>query len=286
LGENGVGNISLIKVLLGENQPESCKVHLGTKTEVAYFDQLRNQLDEEKTVLDNIAHGSEFLDINGERKHALSYLQDFLFSAQRARTPVKALSGGERNRVLLARLFSRPSNVLVMDEPTNDLDIETLELLEERLAAYQGTLLLISHDRAFLDNVVTDTWAFMGDAVVEEFVGGYQDWLRQTENRSSKTVTRSTNSTEKAESAKSVLQNKEKATNTKRKLRYNEQRELEALPAKIADLEQEQQLLQDKLNDGSFYVNSPQEAVLVSQRLATIDEELLTLLERWTALES
>ena len=138
-------------------------LYLGTKVEVAYFDQLRNQLDEEKSVLENIAFGSDFLEINGERKHALSYLQDFLFSPQRARTPVKALSGGERNRVLLARLFSRPSNVLVMDEPTNDLDIETLELLEERLANYQGTLLLISHDRAFLDNVVTSTWAFMGN---------------------------------------------------------------------------------------------------------------------------
>ncbi|HNJ85128.1 MAG TPA: ATP-binding cassette domain-containing protein [Agitococcus sp.] len=286
LGENGVGKTSLIRVLLGENPPSAGTVHLGTKIEVAYFDQLRNQLDEEKTVLDNIAHGSEFLEINGERKHALSYLQDFLFSAQRSRTPVKALSGGERNRVLLARLFSRPSNVLVMDEPTNDLDIETLELLEERLAAYQGTLLLISHDRAFLDNVVTDTWAFMGDAVVEEFVGGYQDWLRQTENRRVKTNNKTTNTMEKTESAKPVLQNKEKPTNIKRKLSYNEQRELEALPSKIAALEQEQQLLQDKLNDSNFYVNSAQEAVLASQRLATIDEELLTLLERWTELES
>lgn len=282
LGENGVGKTSLIRVLLGDNPPSLGSVHLGTKIEVAYFDQLRNQLDEEKTVLDNIAHGSEFLEINGERKHALSYLQDFLFSPQRARTPVKALSGGERNRVLLARLFSRPSNVLVMDEPTNDLDIETLELLEERLAAYQGTLLLISHDRAFLDNVVTDTWAFMGDAVVEEFVGGYQDWLRQTENRRAKIVNKNTNSIEKVE----IAQNKEKATKPKPKLSYNEQRELEALPSKIAALEQEQQLLQHKLNDNNFYVNSPKEVVIVNQRLAVIDEELLTLLDRWTQLES
>jgi ATP-binding cassette subfamily F protein uup len=252
-------------------------VHVGTKLEVAYFDQLRNQLDDEKTVIENIAHGSDFIEINGERKHALSYLQDFLFSPQRARTPVKALSGGERNRVLLARLFSKPSNVLVMDEPTNDLDIETLELLEERLMAYQGTVLLISHDRAFLDNVVTDTWAFMGNSVVEEFVGGYQDWLRQTSNRSVK----ASNNT-----APQPLQNKEKSTNTKQKLSYNEQRELEALPKKIAGLEQEQQELQHQLNDVNFYAQHPENAVLASQRLGQIEEELLTLLERWTLLDA
>lgn len=280
LGENGVGKTSLIRAILGETPPAQGIVHTGTKLEIAYFDQLRNQLNEEKTVLENIAHGSDFLDINGERKHALSYLQDFLFSPQRARTPVKALSGGERNRVLLARLFSKPSNVLVMDEPTNDLDIETLELLEERLMAYQGTVLLISHDRAFLDNVVTDTWAFMGNAVVEEFVGGYQDWLRQTTARSDKKATPS------PENRANSSQNKEKSTNIKRKLSYNERRELEALPTQIATLEQEQQQLQHALNDVNFYTKQANEAILASQRLGQIEEQLLTLLERWTSLES
>jgi ATP-binding cassette subfamily F protein uup len=280
LGENGIGKTSLIRVILGENPAAEGEIHVGTKLEVAYFDQLRNQLDDEKTVIENIAHGSDFIEINGERKHALSYLQDFLFSPQRARTPVKALSGGERNRVLLARLFSKPSNVLVMDEPTNDLDIETLELLEERLMAYQGTVLLISHDRAFLDNVVTDTWAFMGNSVVEEFVGGYQDWLRQTSNRA---VKASNNS---AQTVTQPLQNKEKSTNTKQKLSYNEQRELEALPTKIAALEQEQQQLQHQLNDVNFYAQHPDNAVLASQRLGQIEEELLTLLERWTLLDA
>ena len=287
LGDNGIGKTSLIRVILGEDSAESGIVHLGTKVEVAYFDQLRNQLDEEKSVLENIAFGSDFLEINGERKHALSYLQDFLFSPQRARTPVKALSGGERNRVLLARLFSKPSNVLVMDEPTNDLDIETLELLEERLANYQGTLLLISHDRAFLDNVVTSTWAFMGNAVVEEFVGGYQDWLRQTIDRPSTATTRTSTNNPKAEPVVvTIAQNKEKVTNPKRKLSYNEQRELESLPKKIAALEQEQSTLQAKLDDAAFHSKQAAQALLASQRLAVIDEELLELLDRWTVLES
>ena len=209
-----------------------------------------------------------------------------MFSPQRARTPVKALSGGERNRVLLARLFSKPSNVLVMDEPTNDLDIETLELLEERLMAYQGTVLLISHDRAFLDNVVTDTWAFMGDGVVEEFVGGYQDWLRQTENRQNKANLKATKTAEKTQTDAADAQNKEKLTNTKAKLSYNERRELEALPKKIAALEQEQQLLQHQLSDANFYAKPAAEVLLTNQRLAAIEEELLVLLERWTILES
>ncbi|PTQ89693.1 ATP-binding cassette domain-containing protein [Agitococcus lubricus] len=287
LGENGVGKTSLIRALLGESPAASGQVKVGTKLEVAYFDQLRNQLDEEKSVLENIAHGSDFLDINGERKHALSYLQDFLFSPQRARTPVKALSGGERNRVLLARLFSKPSNVLVMDEPTNDLDIETLELLEERLMNYQGTLLLISHDRAFLDNVVTSTWAFMGNAVVEEFIGGYHDWLRQTAQKTVHSATKPHVSAQKNSIATPIAeQNKEKATISKRKLSYNEQRELDALPQKIAALEQEQHALQTKLNDADFFIKQAQDALQASQRLADIEEELLLLLERWTELES
>jgi ATP-binding cassette subfamily F protein uup len=284
LGENGVGKTSLIRVILGEDPAAGGQIKRGTKLEVAYFDQLRNQLDEEKSVLDNIAGGSDFIDINGERKHALSYLQDFLFTPQRARTPVKALSGGERNRVLLARLFSRPSNLLVMDEPTNDLDIETLELLEDKLDAYQGTLLLISHDRAFVDNVVTGSWAFMGDGRVEEFVGGYSDWLRQTAGRASPPVVAKPAGT--GSTPAPVAENKEKLSIPKKKLSYNDQRELAALPGRIAALETEQTGLQQRLDDSGLFVRDPEGALAATRRLAEIEEELLILLERWTELET
>ncbi len=183
LGANGSGKTTLLKLLLGELQPSSGSIHIGTKLEVAYFDQLRHQLDLEKTVIDNLAEGREFISIDGQNRHVLSYLGDFLFSPQRARTPVKALSGGERARLLLARLFSKPANLLVLDEPTNDLDVETLELLEEVLLGFAGTVLMVSHDRAFLDNVVTSTLVFQGDGEVREYVGGYQDWLRRESGR-------------------------------------------------------------------------------------------------------
>ena len=178
VGDNGVGKTTLIKAILGDI-PHQGTVKVGTQLEVAYFDQLRNQLDLEKSVSENVSEGSDFVDVNGQRRHIYSYLQDFLFSPERARTPVKALSGGERNRVLLAKLLLKPSNLIVMDEPTNDLDMVTLELLEEMLAEYKGTLLLISHDRAFMDNVVTSTWVFDGKGHIEEYVGGYQDYLMQ-----------------------------------------------------------------------------------------------------------
>ncbi|MDQ8037808.1 MAG: ATP-binding cassette domain-containing protein, partial [Pedobacter sp.] len=213
-------------------------------------------------------------------------LQDFLFSPQRARTPVKALSGGERNRLLLAKLFTRPANLLVMDEPTNDLDVETLELLEELLVSYNGTLLLISHDRAFLDNVVTSTWAFEGEGRVREYVGGYEDWLRQRRHDLVENIGR-----EKAVAAASPAAERpttEKAANPsreKKKLSYKEQRELEALPAQIAALETEQATLQQKLNDPQFFVTAAQEATAASERLAAIDDEMLALLERWENLE-
>jgi ATP-binding cassette subfamily F protein uup len=179
LGANGTGKTTLLKLMLGDLEPSSGKVESGTRLEVAYFDQLRHQLDLEKTVIENMAEGRDFIEIDGQNRHVLSYLGDFLFSPQRARTPVKALSGGERARLLLAKLFSKPANLLVLDEPTNDLDVETLELLEEVLAGFKGTVLMVSHDRAFLDNVVTSTLVFEGEGKVREYVGGYQDWIRQ-----------------------------------------------------------------------------------------------------------
>ena len=192
IGPNGCGKSTLLNLLLGRLAPDSGSIELGTRIEVAYFDQMRDQLDLDRTVLDNVAGGSDKIDINGKQKHVISYLQDFLFPAKRCRQPVRALSGGERNRLLLAKLFTRPANVLVMDEPTNDLDLETLELLEELLLEFDGTLLLVSHDRAFLDNVVTSTLVFEGEGRVNAYVGGYQDWLRQrapTEQRATKPAT-------------------------------------------------------------------------------------------------
>ncbi|HET8731495.1 MAG TPA: ATP-binding cassette domain-containing protein [Moraxellaceae bacterium] len=292
IGDNGMGKTTLVRALLGEIPVESGTIRHGTKIEVAYFDQLRTQLDEERSVMDNVAQGSDFIEINGTRKHALAYLQDFLFPPQRARTPVKALSGGERNRLLLARLFTRPANLLVMDEPTNDLDIETLELLEELLVNYSGTLLLISHDRAFLNNVVDSTWAFEGEGKVREYVGGYDDWLRQR-GSVSKTPARERQSGESAagsapgaESASPAPLAAAAAEKLRRKLSYKEQRELEALPGLVAALEAEQGALQSRLNDPDFFVRDANAATAAAARLSAIDEELLSLLERWEALEN
>lgn len=277
IGDNGVGKTTLVRALLGEIPLDSGQLRLGTKIEVAYFDQLRSQLDPEKSVLDNVVQGSDFIEVNGSRKHALAYLQDFLFSPQRARTPVKALSGGERNRLLLARLFTRPANLLVMDEPTNDLDMETLELLEELLVNYNGTLLLISHDRAFLNNVVSSTWVFEGEGKVREYVGGYDDWLRQRPAPGKETTPK-----EKPPTAAVMASTKE----NRKKLSYKEQRELDALPEKIAALEAEQARLQASLNDPGFYARTPDEAGAAATRLSAIEDELLALLERWEALEN
>ncbi|MCC2639219.1 MAG: transporter [Moraxellaceae bacterium] len=277
IGDNGVGKTTLVRALLHEIPVDAGQVRHGTKLEVAYFDQLRAQLDEEKSVLENVAQGSDFIEIKGERKHALSYLQDFLFSPQRARTPVKALSGGERNRLLLARLFTRPANLLVMDEPTNDLDVETLELLEELLVNYGGTLLLISHDRAFLNNVVSSTWAFEGEGCIREYVGGYDDWLRQRTPRGKEPVRADKSGAEARPAA---------AAKPRKKLSYKEQRELEALPESIAALEAEQARLQAQLSDATVFARAPEEAAAAVHRLALIDAELLGLLERWDALEN
>ncbi|MCH7335551.1 ATP-binding cassette domain-containing protein [Acinetobacter sp. NIPH 2699] len=277
VGDNGVGKTTLIKAILGAIE-HGGSVKTGTQLEVAYFDQLRNALDLEKSVMANVSEGSDFVDVNGNRRHIYSYLQDFLFSPERARTPVKALSGGERNRILLAKLLLKPSNLIVMDEPTNDLDMVTLELLEEMLSDYKGTLLLISHDRAFMDNVVTSTWVFDGKGNIDEYVGGYQDYLEQ---RPDQTVVDQKSDVKKAQ-AKA-----EAATAPKKvKLSYKDQRELEQLPAEMEKLEAEQTELSEKLADGSWFLHDANAATLASQRLAEIEELLLEKLERWDILEN
>lgn len=277
VGDNGVGKTTLIKAILGDI-PHQGTVKVGTQLEVAYFDQLRNQLDLEKSVSENVSEGSDFVDVNGQRRHIYSYLQDFLFSPERARTPVKALSGGERNRVLLAKLLLKPSNLIIMDEPTNDLDMVTLELLEEMLAEYKGTLLLISHDRAFMDNVVTSTWVFDGKGHIEEYVGGYQDYLMQRPDQ--KVVDQKADVKKAQAKAETVTMPK------KAKLSYKDQRELEQLPAEIEQLEAEQAQLNEKLADGSWFVTDADAATQASQRLSKIEELLLEKLDRWTELEA
>lgn len=276
VGDNGVGKTTLIKAILGD-LPHGGTVKVGTQLEVAYFDQLRNQLDLEKSVSENVSEGTDFVDVNGQRRHIYSYLQDFLFSPERARTPVKALSGGERNRVLLAKLLLKPSNLIVMDEPTNDLDMVTLELLEEMLAEYKGTLLLISHDRAFMDNVVTSTWVFDGKGQIEEYVGGYQDYLLQRPDQ--KVV-------DQKSEVKKAQAKAEAAAPKKAKLSYKDQRELEQLPAEIEQLEREQSELSEQLADGSWFVSDAEAATRASQRLAELEALLLEKLERWTELEA
>ncbi len=289
IGPNGAGKTTLLRLILGELQPDEGSVRLGTKLQVAYFDQFRTQLDEEAALVDVISPGSDFVEIGNERKHVIGYLGEFLFAPQRARSPVKSLSGGERNRLLLARLFARPANVLVLDEPTNDLDIETLELLEALLQGYPGTLFLVSHDRTFLDNVVTQTIVAEGDGVWREYVGGYSDWLTQSANslRSSRAQTEAAPARSGAAQRERPAAAGVSATAVApKKLGYKEARELEALPERIAALEEEQKALTARLEDPALYRQSPQAAQEVSTRLARIDDELLALLERWEALEA
>ncbi|HJF28434.1 MAG TPA: ATP-binding cassette domain-containing protein [Acinetobacter lwoffii] len=281
VGDNGVGKTTLIKAILGQLE-HGGTVKTGTQLEIAYFDQLRNVLDLEKSVKDNVSEGSDHVDVNGNRRHIYSYLQDFLFSPERARTPVKALSGGERNRILLAKLLLKPSNLIVMDEPTNDLDMVTLELLEEMLAEYKGTLLLISHDRAFMDNVVTSTWVFDGKGNIDEYIGGYQDYLEQ---RPDQTVVDQKMAVKKAQ-AKAEAAAAPAPSVAKKKLSYKDQRELEMLPAEIETLEKEQAELSEKLADGSWFVTDAAAATQASERLGAIDEILLEKMERWDELEN
>ena len=281
LGPNGAGKTTLIRLILGDLQPQSGTIKQGTKLEVAYFDQFRNQLNDEATLIDTISPGSDFVEIGGQRKHVISYLEDFLFPPERARAKVSALSGGERNRLLLARLFARPANLLVLDEPTNDLDIDTLELLEQLLQEYSGTVLIVSHDRTFLDNVVTQSIVFEGDGKLTEIVGGYADWLawRQRQLRAASESTQ-------ADAPKATAQPAPAKAVPKSKLSYKEGRELEAMPAQLAALEAEQAQIAERLADPALYQSSPQDAAALQARSEAIEAELLDALARWEALEA
>jgi len=278
LGPNGAGKSTLLKMILGELQPDSGTVKLGTKIAVAYFDQLRQQLDDNATLADTISQGADFVEIGGQRKHIISYLGDFLFSPERARSPVKSCSGGERNRLLLARLFTQPANVLVLDEPTNDLDIETLELLEELLANYNGTLFLVSHDRAFLYNVVTQVIAFEGDGKLQEYVGGFEDWERVQKYQA--TLAKPAPAPARATAPPAAAQPK-----TASKLSYKESRELAELPLRIEALEKEQIDIAAHLADGTIFRTDAKRAKQLQTRSEAIDAEVLTAMTRWEELD-
>ncbi|MGD8999829.1 MAG: ATP-binding cassette domain-containing protein [Granulosicoccaceae bacterium] len=273
LGPNGCGKTTLLRLLLGDLAPRQGRVKLGTNLEIAYFDQLRAQLDEDRSVQDNVADGHDQVTLGGKSKHIISYLQDFLFTPERARAPITKLSGGERNRLLLARLFARPSNLLVLDEPTNDLDVETLELLEERLLDYNGTLLLVSHDRAFINNVVTSTLVFEGQGKVNEYVGGYDDWLRQRQPAKKPVVSKQD---------KPVVREQKRP----RKLGYKEQRELDGLPAVIEQLESEQEGLHAQMADPAFFKQDGEVIAQSQARLAEVEQALAQAYARWEELEA
>jgi ABC transport system ATP-binding/permease protein len=281
LGPNGSGKSTLLKIILGEMEPDSGSIKRGTKISIAYFDQLREQLNEEATLTDSVSQGSEYIEIGGVRKHVMSYLGDFLFAPERARSPVKSLSGGERNRLLLARLFSRPANVLVLDEPTNDLDIETLELLEELLSNYEGTLFLVSHDRAFLDNVVTQVIAFEGNGKLMEYVGGYEDWVRAKKYEAEQGARREAVLVRPAPAKPAPPKPK-----TGSKLSFKESRELEDIPGRIEALEREQEELAAALGAGGLYRDNPAHARQLQDRSDAIEVELMQLMERWAQLEA
>jgi ABC transport system ATP-binding/permease protein len=276
LGPNGCGKSTLLKVMLGKLSTSEGKVSLGTNLEVAYFDQLRGQLDDGLSIQDNVGAGSDFIELNGQKKHILSYLQDFLFTPERARAPISALSGGERNRVLLAKILSKPSNVLVLDEPTNDLDIETLEVLEEMLVNYQGTIILVSHDRDFIDNIVTSTIVFESDGVVREYVGGYSDWVKQSKALISKVESTIKSSQSKPEASKGA----------KKGLSYKEKMRLEELPKVIEEAEEYIGNLTLKMSEADFYKGSKEDISEVNNRLAIKKEELEQLYIEWDSLEA
>ncbi|RIL07169.1 MAG: ABC transporter ATP-binding protein [Proteobacteria bacterium] len=277
VGPNGAGKTTLLEILLGRRAPDAGRVKLGTKLEIAYYDQLRAQLAPEKTVAENVAEG-EYVTVGGERRHVIGWLQDFLFAPDRARSLVSTLSGGERNRLLLAKLFAQPANLLVLDEPTNDLDVETLELLEERLLEFGGTILLVSHDRAFLDAVVTSTLAFEGDGVVREYVGGYADWLRQRRPPPAPPA-----SSKPAAPARSARAEQGGAA---KKLGFKEQRELAELPARIEALEREQAELNAALSDPAFYARDAAEQAAANARMAALSADLEAAYARWESLDS
>jgi ATP-binding cassette subfamily F protein uup len=276
IGPNGSGKTTLLRLLLGELIPQEGTISLGSRLELLYFDQMREQLDLDRSVQENVGEGNDTLMINGAPRHIIGYLQDFLFTPERARSPVSILSGGERNRLLLAKLFTRPFNVLVMDEPTNDLDVETLDLLEELLLEYSGTLLLVSHDREFLDNVVTSTLVMGNDGVVREYVGGYGDWLRQAEAESAPVTG----------VARPQQEKQRRQSERPRRLSYKEERELEALPDMIAALEEEQEKLHAILADPAFYKGAAAEVVALNSRLEALEHELGEAYRRWEELET
>ncbi len=278
IGPNGVGKSTLIKLMLGELQPDEGKVELGTKLEIAYFDQLRSELDLKKSVRDNLAPGTDKITVAGREKHVMSYLSDFLFAPARANSPVSTLSGGERNRLMLAKLFARPFNLLVMDEPTNDLDVETLELLEDLLMSYEGTLILISHDRAFLDNVVTSTLVFEGNGQVNEYVGGYEDWLRQFKNKLNR---KKENKPEEIKKEKKPEEQKK----TLKKRSFKEQRELDELPVLIETLDKEMAEITEKMADEKFYQQNKEVIAITTTRVSEIEYELKEAYKRWEQLE-
>ncbi|PMH07197.1 ABC transporter ATP-binding protein [Vibrio splendidus] len=283
IGPNGCGKSTVLKLLLDQLKPDSGRLHCGTKLEVAYFDQYREILDPEKSVIDNLADGKQEVTVGGRERHALSYLQDFLFSPKRARTPVKALSGGEKNRLLLARIFLKSNNLLILDEPTNDLDIETLELLEDLLANYEGTLLLVSHDRQFVDNTVMTSWIFEGDGVVDEFVGGYHDAQKQ------RAQALEYRQVEKPAKTEKVVEETPKTAPVKakpKKLSYKLQRELEALPMRLEELETQIETLQEEVNDPSFFSKPVEQTQPVLDKLSAAEQELEVAFERWEELEA
>lgn len=272
IGRNGVGKTTLIKLLLGELTPQQGSIKTGTNLNIAYFDQYRSALDEEKTVQDNVSGGRDMLEIGGKSRHVISYLQDFLFAPERCRQPVKALSGGERNRLLLAKLFTQPSNILVLDEPTNDLDIDTLDLLEELLIDYKGTVILVSHDRAFLNNVVTSTLVFDGSGTIEQYIGGYDDWLRQRKTEQAVKV-----ATPKAQT---------KSTTASKKLSYKDQRELDGLPAQIEQLETQISATSELISQPGFYQSDRSTTEAIENQLASAQKQLADSYARWELLEN
>ena len=276
IGPNGVGKTTLLRLLLGELEPDQGTIRLGTKLDIAYFDQRRAQLDGSRSVIDNIADGRQFIEVNKQQRHVISYLQDFLFAPDRCQTPVNALSGGERNRLLLAKLFSKPSNLLVLDEPTNDLDIDTLDLLEDLLAEYAGTVLLVSHDRSFLDQVVTSTLVFEGNGTVNEYVGGYADWLRQRDPAKLK----------HAATGRKPTPRQARSDAPPARLSHKDQRELERLPRQIETLEAGIEDIHNRMSDPAFYQLTGDEIASARKRLSGMEDELQTSYRRWEELET
>jgi len=282
IGPNGSGKSTLLKLILGELKPDTGRVTMGTRLDCVYFDQQRQQLDLEKTVRENISDGKDMISVKGRSRHVISYLKDFLFPSEQIDSPVKTLSGGERNRLLLANLFTKPANMMVLDEPTNDLDVDTLELLEELLAEYEGTLLLVSHDRTFLDNVVTSTLVFEEDGKIGEYVGGYEDWIRQ--RKPGKTVSLSDKASSKKTKNNKQEKNRNNSSEKKKKLGFNEQRELESLPAKIEAMEDQQQVIEQRIGQSDFYQQDKETISQTMTSMKQLQEDLQKSYERWEYL--